>query len=56
VSAQLAWKGTKNIALANDATVIGLMLGSIFASSIVKIGLKNSAILANSIGIVGCIP
>lgn len=56
VSAQLGWVGHKNIALANGATVFGLMLGSIFASSIVKIGLKNSAILANIIGIVGCIP
>jgi MFS family permease len=32
------------------------MFGSFFAGSIVKIGLKNSAILANVIGIIGCLP
>jgi MFS family permease len=32
------------------------MIGSFFAGSIVKIGLKNSVILSNLIGIVGCFP
>ena len=32
------------------------MLGSIAAGTILKIGPKNSAILANLIGIIGCLP
>jgi len=32
------------------------MIGSIVASTIVKIGLKKTAILANLIGISGCLP
>lgn len=54
VAFQRKWKGSKNIALVNDACVLGLMLGSIAASTILKIGPKKSAILANLIGIIGC--
>jgi MFS family permease len=56
VARQRNWIGNKNIALVNDACVLGLLFGSIAASNILRIGLKNSAILANLIGIIGCFP
>lgn len=56
VSAQLGWKGDANIAIANDCAVLGLMFGSLFAGKIMEIGRKRTAMLANIIGIVGCLP
>lgn len=56
VSAQRGWTGNINVAFANNSTILGLMIGSIVAGSIVRIGLKKSAILANLIGIIGCLP
>lgn len=48
--------GNRNVAFANDSTILGLMIGSFVSGSIVRIGLKKSAILANLIGIIGCLP
>jgi len=56
VSDQLAWKGDANIAIANDCAVMGLMFGCLFAGKITEMGRKRTAILANILGIVGCLP
>lgn len=56
VSARQGWKTSLPIALVNDACVVGLMIGSLIADNLLSIGVKNTAMLANVIGIIGCLP
>jgi predicted MFS family arabinose efflux permease len=57
VTAQiLPKKGQLMISLINDASITGLGFGSFFANKIVQRGRLKSALFANFLIILGCIP